>query len=356
MSHDSTYAEILLAGAFAAFTVDLLVYPLDTIKTRLQSQDYIKTYASPSSPATPSVSSATDAALRRAIRSPYALRGLYQGVGSVVVATLPASGIFFSTYESAKLVVGNVLPNAVNGGKAPPAAVVHSLSSGIAELASCLVLTPAEVIKQNAQMIQRAATASAATTTTIPKTSAIKPSMSSSLQALQMLRNAEGGASRRLLSGYSALVARNVPFTALQFPMFEAMRVRLLARWSNDYEHGGGSSPDRVGQLLLVGAANGLSAGASGAVAAVVTTPSDVIKTRMMLSAGAHSDKQMHPQHKNALQLTRLVYHEHGMRGMFRGGALRAAWTFVGSGLYLGTYEMAKAWLRNGRESDDAGL
>ena len=56
----------------AAFTVDLLVYPLDTLKTRYQSQDFIKPDGN--SP----------------FNKPFALRGLYQGVGSVILATLPA--------------------------------------------------------------------------------------------------------------------------------------------------------------------------------------------------------------------------------------------------------------------------
>lgn len=66
------------AGAAAAFTIDLLVYPLDTIKTRYQSQDYLQTYAKkPPSTAAKQASSTV-------------FRGLYQGVGSVIVATLPA--------------------------------------------------------------------------------------------------------------------------------------------------------------------------------------------------------------------------------------------------------------------------
>lgn len=56
------------AGAAAAFTVDVLIYPLDTLKTRYQSQDFIKSPVS----------------------KPLALRGLYQGIGSVILATLPA--------------------------------------------------------------------------------------------------------------------------------------------------------------------------------------------------------------------------------------------------------------------------
>lgn len=69
------------AGAAAAFTIDLLIYPLDTIKTRYQSQDYLKTYAKSSS-------GISAAATKQA--SSTVFRGLYQGVGSVIVATLPA--------------------------------------------------------------------------------------------------------------------------------------------------------------------------------------------------------------------------------------------------------------------------
>ncbi|KAM3452563.1 hypothetical protein MY3296_004452 [Beauveria thailandica] len=64
--------DIYLAGAFAAFTVDMLIYPFDTLKTRRQSQDYLRSYT------------------RGGKNNALALRGLYQGIGSVVLATLPA--------------------------------------------------------------------------------------------------------------------------------------------------------------------------------------------------------------------------------------------------------------------------
>lgn len=63
------------AGAAAAFTVDLLVYPLDTLKTRFQSPDYSRLYLDAST---------------KAINRGAMFRGLYQGVGSVIIATLPS--------------------------------------------------------------------------------------------------------------------------------------------------------------------------------------------------------------------------------------------------------------------------
>lgn len=182
-----------------------------------------------------------------------------------------------------------------------------------------------------------------------------------------MLRHSEGGPARRLWSGYTALAARNLPFTAMQFPMFEFFRGRLWD-WRSSGRKGGRSRDGEElqekiqasqagdkstgGILLETGWVNGLSAGMSGAIAAVITTPFDVVKTRMMLVAGkdAEGEKRRRP---GGLEVAKQVFREHGVKGLFRGGALRAVWTFVGSGLYLGTYEVAKVWLKGGRDLDD---
>ncbi|KAI8660451.1 hypothetical protein NCS57_01022500 [Fusarium keratoplasticum] len=301
--------EIYAAGAIAAFTVDLLVYPLDTLKTRYQSQDYIQTYAASSAKKAP------------------VWRGLYQGIGSVVLATLPAAGLFFSTYESAKQLIGS--------STSLPEPLVHSSASAIAEMASCLVLAPAEVIKQNAQMLRGETSGKGSST---------------SLQAFRQLTGT--GASRRLFTGYTALVARNLPFTALQFPIFEHMRARV-------WESRGDDAPEPT--LVETGLVTGLSAGGAGSVAAFLTTPSDVVKTRMMLSAGSEGNEAAAKMagkraKKGAWTVTQEVYRERGVRGFFRGAALRSGWTMLGSGLYLGTYEMAKVWLKRRKpDEEEAG-
>ncbi|KAJ2998953.1 hypothetical protein NUW58_g151 [Xylaria curta] len=85
----SSHADVMLAGAAAAFTVDMMIYPLDTLKTRQQSRDFMKTFADPS--------------VKTRLPSRQLFKGLYQGIGVVVIATLPAAvrilEFFVSTFE-----------------------------------------------------------------------------------------------------------------------------------------------------------------------------------------------------------------------------------------------------------------
>jgi solute carrier family 25 (mitochondrial S-adenosylmethionine transporter), member 26 len=333
----------------AAFTIDILVYPLDTIKTRYQSQGFLAAKSRASSRFT----------------VPYtAVKGLYQGIGSVVLATLPAgepkpkqcpdvsrtkssslrkltAAIFFASYESAKSLLKHTLPTAI------PDPAIHGFASAGAEMASCLVLTPAEVVKQNAQVL--------------PQPGSSRFGRSSSLRALRMLWGSEGGVGRTLLRGYTALVARNLPFTAMHFPMFEYLRGQIW-EWRQNQAHSlpalaaagsttGNMANDSLRSLLIeTGFVTGGAAAVSGSLAATITTPADVVKTRIMLGAkdasNVPSGQHTRSPNVSGLAVARAVIQESGIRGLFRGGMLRAAWAAMGSGLYLGSYEATKVWLK----------
>lgn len=233
------------------------------------------------------------------------------------------AGLFFSTYEHAKTVIGATF--------SLHESLVHSSASAVAEMASCLVLAPAEVVKQNAQMLRGGKQ---------------QPGPSSSLRALRQLV----AAPRNLFSGYTALVARNLPFTALQFPMFERLRSWMWQRRRGGESHDDSSSSSRGKTVTETGLIAGASAGLAGAVAAWVTTPSDVVKTRMALTAG--QDGGAGGRRATAWAVARMVYQEKGARGFFRGALFRSGWTAVGSSLYLGTYDAAKLWLRRAEQED----
>ncbi|OAP60957.1 hypothetical protein AYL99_05959 [Fonsecaea erecta] len=321
---NNTNLDIWFAGAFAAFTVDLLVYPLDTLKTRLQSQNYEQLYKDASGKTKPSL-----------------FRGLYQGVGSVVLITIPSSGAFFTTYEALKYGISEAVPP--NSTIFLPQPAIHAAASGGAELVSCAILTPAEVLKQNAQML-----------------SARGKRTSTSLEVFRHFRKNPS----RLWRGYTALAARNLPFTALQFPAFEFLKGYFMQRRK---DRNGGKPVDGIAERARITA---MSAAIAGSGSAWITTPVDVVKTRIMLAAGSGDDGPrtdpkgkaskflmggVQGSRKSGLIVARDILKTEGVRGLFRGALLRACWTSLGSGLYLGCYEGGRFYLEKNRMEEREG-
>lgn len=262
------------------------------------------------------------------------------------------AGAFFTTYEGVKS-----LGNSINSNGSIPAFIVHSTASGAAELVACAILTPAEVIKQNAQMVSsRDTTNSSATRQTLRKFRA----------------NPLG-----LWRGYGALAGRNLPFTAIHFPIFEHFK-EGLKDWRRS-----SVGERRLEQISLLEHAGitSLAAGVAGSIAAVVTTPVDVVKTRIMLAAATgNAEQNVRASGQQATErvkdgkivdalgkiagvaraspkgpgsswrIAREIVQTQGWRGLMRGGGLRAAWTMLGSGLYLGVYDSGRVYLERARK------
>lgn len=238
-----------------------------------------------------------------------------------------------------------------------PIPVLHALASSTAELVSCFILTPAEVLKQNAQMVTKSSNTA----------SSIKNN--ATLVTLQKFKSQPS----QLWRGYTALAARNLPFTAIQFPLFEHLRNTI-----HNYRIRRNTSS---GTLLETGTVTAIAAGLAGSLAAVITTPIDVIKTRIMLGASSSlspSSADPKPPHKTfpsqaqeskkmmvglderaqlaarsgragGYAVGKEVFRTEGLKGLFRGGLLRSVWTAAGSGLYLGTYESGRRYLEKKR-------
>lgn len=143
-------------------------------------------------------------------------------------------------------------------------------------------------------------------------------------------------------------MGRNLPTTALQFPLFEYIRSHLIDKWRTR-KHKTSHTQSQSDRLIERAGLTGISAAMSGSVAAVVTTPVDVVKTRVMLSADGRRTKSGN----GTYAVGRDILTNEGVRGLFRGGLIRAGWTAVALGLYLGLYEGGRFYLENRRRERD---
>lgn len=124
-----------------------------------------------------------------------------------------------------------------------------------------------------------------------------------------------------------------------------------------------GSGEGKWNQVVERAGLTGLSASVSGTVASLITTPIDVVKTRVMLSAGngVNAGEAKEPQQSSgskskkpsSFAVGRQILRDEGHKGLFRGGALRAGWTAVALSMYLSIYEGSRFYLENRRRERD---
>ena len=182
------------------------------------------------------------------------------------------------------------------------------LAASLGEVAACAVRVPTEVVKQRAQANQH-------------------PSSLSALRAILSLRSQTHGLARmrrELYRGWGITVMREVPFTMIQFPLWEALK-----HWSLSRRHHQTTLPPR---REVSAAESALFGSLSGAIAAGLTTPLDVLKTRMMLAPASSRE--------GAAAMTRRIWREEGgVRVFFSGVGPRTMWISIGGAVFLGSYQ-----------------
>jgi solute carrier family 25 S-adenosylmethionine transporter 26 len=260
---EGTFLTSLISGGLAGTAVDISLFPLDTIKTRLQS--------------------------KQGFWASGGFKRIYAGLGPAAVG----SALFFCTYDSVKRHATGSM-----GYKDTPQ--VHMAAASAGEVMACLIRVPVEIVKQRRQ-------ASAA---------------SSSLEIVRNTLKSEGV--RGLYRGYLTTVAREIPFSLIQFPLWEFLKRKVA-----DVK----GSPTLPWEASLCGSF-------AGGFSAAVTTPLDVAKTRIMLAAAGSADAKL-----NTVSMLMVVAKEKGMSGLFAGVTPRVTWISIGGAVFFGVYEKAKSVL-----------
>ncbi|KAH9935925.1 mitochondrial carrier [Epithele typhae] len=278
----------MAAGALAGITEHAVMFPVDSIKTRMQ------VFAT--SPA--AVYTGMGNAFTR-ISSTEGMRALWRGVSSVIMGAGPAHAVHFGTYEMVKEFAGGNVNGASNQW------IATSLAGASATIASDALMNPFDVIKQRMQVH--------------------KSEFRSAVTCARTVYRAEGLSA--FYVSYPTTLTMTVPFTAVQFTVYEQMKTFL--------------NPNEVYSPSTHIVAGGLA----GAVAGAVTTPLDVAKT-LLQTRGTSAD----PEIRHCRGLTdafRIIWTRDGLKGFARGLSPRVLTFMPSNALCWLSYEFFKAAIRD---------
>ena len=347
------------AGAAAGLIVDVGLFPIDTVKTRLQSVG--------------------------GLRANGGLKGVYNGLGVVAMGSVPGGAIFFATYDTASAALlkrlddrqkaaaavasssssnsnDSISSNASGSSNSSssssssvsaPALAARVAAGCAAECAACLVRVPVELIKQRLQVGHHSTAAAA--WADILKEAAEASSKNGKKHTVAKKASSvivsPAAVARVLYRGYPITVFREVPFAMVQMPLYEWLKAKLKRSSSSSASSplNSSSSPTNSTPSFVVGLAPGFI---SGGVSAVATTPLDVTKTRIMTMRRAGADAgagSSNAVRRGGARLAAAVMggivKEEGWRALFKGGMTRCVWISAGGALFFGTYEGVKGAL-----------
>ncbi|XP_048131625.1 S-adenosylmethionine carrier 1, chloroplastic/mitochondrial-like isoform X2 [Rhodamnia argentea] len=259
-----TFFDGVIAGGTAGVVVETALYPIDTIKTRLQ-------------------------AARGGGKINF--QGLYSGLAGNLAGVLPASALFVGVYEPAKQKLLRMFPENLS-------ALAHLTAGALGGVAASLIRVPTEVVKQRMQTRQ----------------------FYSAPDAVRLIVSKEGF--KGLYAGYGSFLLRDLPFDAIQFCIYEQLRLGYKAaarRELNDPEN------------AAIGAF-------AGALTGAITTPLDVIKTRLMTQGPAN-------QYRGIFNCVQTIVREEGPSALLKGIEPRVLWIGIGGSIFFGVLESTKRFL-----------
>ncbi|CAN0921532.1 Protein MITOFERRINLIKE 1, chloroplastic [Linum grandiflorum] len=266
-----------IAGAFTYFCL----LPLDTLKTKLQTKGASQIY-----------SSTLDAAVKTFQEK--GILGFYRGVSAVIVGSAASSAVYFGTCEFGKSILSKL-------DDFPPL-LVPPTAGAMGNIVSSAIMVPKELITQRMQAGAKGR----------------------SWEVLLKILEKDGVLG--LYAGYSATLLRNLPAGVLSYSSFEYLKAAVLSSKANNAQM-------QPIESVVCGAL-------AGAISASLTTPLDVVKTRMMTQVSREAAGKVSDMVKQILV-------EEGWVGFTRGMGPRVLHSACFSAIGYFAFETARLELLN---------
>lgn len=338
------WMQRVASASVGALLTSLLVTPLDVVKTRLQAQQQLEVnYTEAHSPVECKRcthfrlhNGLMDVMLPKELLGPkhvhpsecplyfngtidglikiYRFEGigsLYNGLRPSLMMAVPSTVLYFASYDKLKQVCEE------RWGFGPMLAPLVAGSS--ARTLAAAVIAPLELVRTKVQAMSN------------------PPSMYR-VALNQVQRQGVGS----LWQGLSPTLFRDVPFSAIYWVAVEDTRKKVRPYVISRYgqcalsQDGKGSSIEEFIISFVAGAAGGL-------VAATVTHPFDVVKTRrQIIEHATDAPEHLRQQETSSIAIMRRIYQQEGIAGYFVGIAPRLVKIAPACAIMLSSYEAGK--------------
>ncbi|NWW33883.1 MFRN2 protein, partial [Panurus biarmicus] len=288
----------MLAGAVAGVMEHCVMYPIDCVKTRMQSLQ----------PEPAARYRNVLEALWRIARTEGVWRPM-RGLNITATGAGPAHALYFACYEKLKKTLSDVIHAGGNSH------VANGAAGCVATLLHDAAMNPAEVVKQRMQMYN-------------------SPYQRVMDCVRAVWRNEGAGAFYR---SYTTQLTMNIPFQAIHFMTYEFLQEQL--------------NPHRQynpGSHVVSGAC-------AGAVAAAATTPLDVCKTLLNTQESLALSSNISGHITGMANAFRTVYQVGGVTAYFRGVQARVIFQMPSTAIAWSVYEFFKYILTKRQEERRAG-
>ena len=210
---------------------------------------------------------------------------LYSGLQPTLIMAVPNTVLYFTCYDELKHRL-HALSLALAGGSGKAQGDspmwVHMLSGSIARTIAVVTVAPIEYVRTRVQAGITPAASPAPTSTSVSGAPVQAPpgrQPGSLWSTLAAACRGEGGV-LTLYRGVVPTLLRDVPFSAMYFAGYEYLKLRLSAALR---AHRARTAGEVEGGLIATFGPSFVAGLLSGGLAAVVTTPADVIKTQIQI-------------------------------------------------------------------------
>lgn len=269
-------------GIAGAFTYVCLL-PLDAVKTKLQTKGASEIYKN-----------AFDVVVKTFQSK--GIIGFYSGVSAVVVGSTFSSAVYFGTCEFGKSILSKF--------DKYPSVLIPPTAGAMGNIVSSAIMVPKELITQRMQ----------------------SGAKGRSWDVLRRILEKDGILG--LYAGYSATLLRNLPAGVLSYSSFEYLKAAVLSRTKK-------SHLEPI-QSIFCGAL-------AGAISASLTTPLDVVKTRLMTQVHGEAVNNVAAVMFGGVSSTvKQILKEEGWIGLTRGMGPRVLYSACFSAIGYFAFETAR--------------